>query len=308
MNMKKPAFWKNKNLFSVLLLPFSFFLQLLIIIRASLYSKKKFKIPTICVGNIYIGGTGKTPLSLFIFKELNKYKKNPAIIRKYYKEHEDEYKLAKNKYVSLFLDKKRSIAIKNAEQAGHNFAILDDGFQDPTISKDLSILCFNSKQLIGNGMTLPSGPLRESFKSVRNSQIVVINGEKNERFENELKKISSETKILYSNYIVENLDQFKDKSFIAFAGIGNPENFFDLLSENKINIKKKISFPDHYTYNRSDIDEMSNEATKENLELITTEKDYFRIKDMGYNNIKFVKLELKIEKKEQLINLILRCK
>jgi len=306
--MKKPAFWKNKNLFSVLLLPFSFFLQLLIIIRASLYSKKKFKIPTICVGNIYIGGTGKTPLSLFIFKELNKYKKNPAIIRKYYKEHEDEYKLAKSKYVSLFLDKKRSIAIKNAEQAGHNFAILDDGFQDPTISKDLSILCFNSKQLIGNGMTLPSGPLRESFKSVRSSQIVVINGEKNERFENELKKISSETKILYSNYIVENLDQFKDKNFIAFAGIGNPENFFDLLSENKINIKKKISFPDHYTYNRSDIDEMSNEATKENLELITTEKDYFRIKDMGYNNIKFVKLELKIEKKEQLINLILRCK
>ena len=199
-------------------MPFSFFLQLLIKIRTSLYTQKKFNIPIICVGNIYIGGTGKTPLSLLIFKELIKYKKDPAIVRKYYKEHEDEYKLAKNESVPLFLDKKRSVAIKKAEDLGHKLIILDDGFQDPTINKDLNILCFNSKQLIGNGMTLPSGPLRESLKSVRNSKIVVINGEKNENFESKIKKISSKTEIFYSNYILENFNQFINKKDFCICG------------------------------------------------------------------------------------------
>ena len=286
-------------------MPFSFFLQLLIKIRTSLYTKKKFNIPIICVGNIYIGGTGKTPLSLLIFKELIKYKKDPAIVRKYYKEHEDEYKLAKNESVPLFLDKKRSVAIKKAEDSGHKLIILDDGFQDPTINKDLNILCFNSKQLIGNGMTLPSGPLRESLKSVRNSKIVVINGEKNENFESKIKKISSKTEIFYSNYILENFNQFINKKIFAFAGIGNPENFFDLLLENNIDIFKKISFPDHYRYNKFEIEKMLKEAKKENAELITTEKDYCRIKEMGYDNIKFAKISLKINRKQQFINLIL---
>ena len=205
----------------------------------------------------------------------------------------------------LFLDKKRSVAIKKAEDSGHKLIILDDGFQDPTINKDLNILCFNSKQLIGNGMTLPSGPLRESLKSVRNSKIVVINGEKNENFESKIKKISSKTEIFYSNYILDNFNQFINKKIFAFAGIGNPENFFDLLLENNIDIFKKISFPDHYRYNKFEIEKMLKEAKKENAELITTEKDYCRIKEMGYDNIKFAKISLKINRKQQFINLIL---
>ena len=110
----------------------------------SFYFKKTFKIPVICIGNIYVGGTGKTPLSLLIAKELLKLKKRPAIIRKYYKEHIDEYNLVKNDLDCLFLAKNRSTAIENAEKNGYQLAILDDGFQDFSIVKNLNILCFNS--------------------------------------------------------------------------------------------------------------------------------------------------------------------
>jgi len=168
MNLIKPKFWgKKNNLISLLLFPLSFLIQILIKLKKSFYFKKTFKIPVICIGNIYVGGTGKTPLSLLIAKELLKLKKRPAIIRKYYKEHIDEYNLVKNDLDCLFLAKNRSTAIENAEKSGYQLAILDDGFQDFSIVKNLNILCFNSKQLIGNGMTMPSGPLRENLNSIK---------------------------------------------------------------------------------------------------------------------------------------------
>ena len=80
------------------------------------------------------------------------------------------------------------MAIRDAIDNGFDCVVLDDGFQDSSIIKDLNILCFNEKQLIGNGMTLPSGPLREPFSSVKRSQIVVINGKKNDQFEKKNKQ------------------------------------------------------------------------------------------------------------------------
>ena len=98
MKVLKPSFWGEKdNLISVLLLPISFLLQLLISIKNKFILEKSFKIPIICVGNIYVGGTGKTPLSITIAKELIKQKKNPAIIKKYYQQHFDEHHLIKDK-------------------------------------------------------------------------------------------------------------------------------------------------------------------------------------------------------------------
>ena len=115
-------------------------------------------------------------------------------------------------------------------------AILDDGFQDYSIKKNLNILCFNSNQLIGNGMTLPAGPLRESINAVKKTQIVLINGSKNKLFEDKILSISNKVKIFYSKYLPENIEEFKNKNLLAFAGIGNPSNFFKLLSDNNLSI------------------------------------------------------------------------
>ena len=123
MKILKPKFWKKKNsLISIILFPISFCIQILFILKKKILKKKFFKIPIICVGNIYLGGTGKTPLSIMIAHELKKLKRNPAIIKKYYSEHFDEHNLINNRLNCLILDKQRSRAIKNAEKAATELA------------------------------------------------------------------------------------------------------------------------------------------------------------------------------------------
>tara|TARA_Y200000002_G_C22533385_1_gene600738 strand:- start:6 stop:935 length:930 start_codon:yes stop_codon:yes gene_type:complete len=309
MKIKKPKFWEKKNnILSLLFLPLSIFLQFLIKIKIRLTKKNSFKIPIICIGNIYIGGTGKTPLSIMIVQDLIKLGKKPAIIKKFYSSHYDEHKLIKTSGIPLFLGRERSQAIIDAENHGHELAILDDGFQDHSIHKNLTILCFNSNQLIGNEMTIPSGPLRESFEGIKKAQVIIINGEKNNLFEEKIRNYSSKIKIYYSQYIPSNLEQLKGKNLYAFAGIGNPSNFFKLLKNHNLKVQKTIEFPDHYEFSRAEIQKMNDECINNNCELITTEKDYLRIKKYNFTNINHLKIKLEIPKKEELINLILNCK
>ena len=303
MKFLKPKFWDNKNdIFSILLKPISILFYFLISLKKSFIHARKFKIPIICVGNIYVGGTGKTPLSIIITKELKINKKNPVIIKKYYKDHNDEHQMIKKTVDSLILNKNRTQALGEAERKSFDVAILDDGFQDYAIEKDLNIVCFNSRQLIGNGLIFPAGPLRESFNSLKRAQIVVINGERNRIFENRILEISKRIKIFYSNYTPTNIEQFKNKKLYAFAGIGNPNNFFELLSEYNLDVQKKISFPDHYNFTVNEIKKMTEIASKNNFELITTEKDFYRIKDYNFKNIKYLKLDLIIKEKNKLIS------
>ncbi len=202
-----------------------------------------------------------------------------------------------------FTGKNRIDAISSLISSGHNAAILDDGFQDFSIKKDFSILCFSSKQLIGNGFIIPSGPLRESLQSIKRVDCVVINGDKNLEFENKIKEINKEVKIFYSKYKIKNLDKLKNKKIVAFAGIGNPSNFFDLLKENNIDLKETYSFPDHHNYSDKDYSYLLKQKEYDIL-IITTEKDYSRIKDKMKQNFHYVEVDLEIENKNEFINLI----
>tara|TARA_B100001093_G_scaffold520026_1_gene612139 strand:- start:1130 stop:2056 length:927 start_codon:yes stop_codon:yes gene_type:complete len=306
MKILKPKFWQNKlNFFSVILLPFTLLYMVLIKIRKSFSIQKKFKIPLICVGNIYIGGTGKTPLAIKIKNELENFKKT-VVVRKYYKNHKDEHRLIKEKTNSLILNSSRSAAIKEAEINNYDAVILDDGFQDYSIKKDLNILCFNSNQLIGNGLLFPSGPLREGMSSIRDAKIIIINGKTNKEFEKKIFEISNNTNIYYSKYLPLNTSQFKGKKILAIAGIGNPDNFFETLKENHLDIQKTISFPDHYEFKKEELEKIIEEARQNNWEIVTTEKDYYRINILGFKNIKYLEIELKILDKEKLISQILR--
>ena len=302
MNFFKPKFWdKNQiSFFSVLLFPFTLLIKFLVFFKTLLAKKYESLIPIICVGNIYLGGTGKTPLCIEIFSILKNLNMNPAFIRKKYESFQDEVDLMKQ-MGPVYQNKKRIKAVQEATQNNVNVAILDDGFQDLSIKKNLSIICFNEKQWIGNGLTIPSGPLRESLSALKKADCVIINGKKNKDIENKIFSKNEKIKIFYSNYKPQNIDKFQNKKVIAFAGIGNPENFFDLLMDNKLNIVETIKFPDHHKYSEQELRNLLNKIKDNNSILLTTEKDYFRISKNYKRNIKYLKIKVEIENKNQFI-------
>ena len=307
MRLKKPKFWDQKKSFiSILLLPIALLIEILIFLKPIIYKKRKFNLPIICIGNIYIGGTGKTPLAILIGNQLIENKKKPTIIRKYYKSHKDEYDLIRSNFNSLIIDTNRISAIEKAIKEDYNFIILDDGFQDNIINKNLNIICFNQKQLIGNGLVMPAGPLREKFSSLKRADIVIINGDHNKDFEEKILNCNKNIKIFYSKYRPININNFKGKRLLAFAGIGNPNNFFDLLSENKLDVHKKIEFPDHYEFKKAEIVKIINMAKKYDYEIITTEKDFLRISKFNMKEINYLKVELIVEEIEKLNKMILK--
>ena len=303
MKLFKPYFWKKKySIFSILLLPISILIQILFFIKKIIVKKESFSVPVICIGNIYIGGTGKTPTAIKMVSIFEKLNKAPVIIKKFYNNQNDELVLIKEKTKNFVVGLTRSEAINKALKKNFNLIILDDGFQDYTIRKNLNILCFNSSQLIGNGFSIPSGPLREPISSIKNSQIIIINGNRNENFEKRIKKISNDISIYYSNYLPVNIKKLQNINLLAFAGIGNPENFFQLLSKYNLKVEKTISFPDHYNYTEKDIKNLFNLAKKNSLRLVTTEKDYCRLKYLKLNeNISHIAVQLNLVEEEKFI-------
>ena len=211
MKLKKPKFWDEEiGFISILLFPLSIIIKIIIFFKRKLIKAREFNIPIICIGNIYLGGTGKTPLSIFIGNQLIKNKKKPIIIRKYYKSHEDEYELIKSNFKNLLINKNRINAIDEAIKRDFNFVILDDGFQDLKIKKNLNIICFNQKQLIGNGLTIPSGPLRENLSSLKKADVIVINGKQDKVFEEKILSYNKNLKIYYSQKKATNILDFKE--------------------------------------------------------------------------------------------------
>ncbi len=307
MKFNKPKFWDyNKiSFWAIVLFPISlvylFIFWTLRVSQSHKYNRKN-SFPLICVGNIYIGGTGKTPLVREIFEIVRSLGKNPAFIKKKYDYLFDEIKMLE-KTGKTFVCDNRISGISEISESNYDVAILDDGFQDYTIKPDLSILCFNAKQLIGNGFVIPSGPLREKLSSVSKANCIIINGNKNLEFEKKILNHTGNKKvhIFYSKYKINNLEKFKNREFTAIAGIGNPSNFFDLLKENNIKIKKTFSFPDHHFYSEKDFEKITKDK---NSKIVTTEKDFYRMNEKQKQICDFVEVKLHIENKDEFKKLI----
>ena len=204
----------------------------------------------------------------------------------------------------MILSQKRFLAINEAIKSKNDIVLLDDGFQDFTIKKDLNIICFHSNQLIGNGLLIPSGPLRQNLNSIKDADIIIINGDQNRDFEKKLLLINNNLEIYYSKYKPININEFKNENLLAVAGIGNPENFFQLIRENGLKIKEKIIYPDHYIFSKREVEDIITRAEKDKCKVIMTEKDFFKIKDFNLRNLNYLKVKLQIEEKEKLLNKI----
>ena len=309
MNLKKPKFWdyKKPNIYAYLLLPIALLIKILNLFKIK-SKTRKFKIKTICVGNIYVGGTGKTSLSIKINEILNKKKISSCFIKKFYKNQIDEQKLLQSKG-KIFTSSKRLDAVTLAENENYEIAILDDGLQDNSINYDISFVCFNNLNWIGNGLTIPAGPLRENIKNLKKYQHLFLNGnlENIENIEKEILQINPKINIHIGVYEPLNLDEFdQNNKYLVFSGIGNHKTFISMIRKNGLNIYKDIEFPDHYTYTNKDIKQILKQANDLNCKIITTEKDYLRLENNKIDEIKIIRSKLKIINEERLINTILR--
>ena len=309
MKLKKPKFW-NKGKSSILpyiLLPLSILLQILNSANKLISKKKNYQnIKTICVGNIYVGGTGKTSLSMKLYEIFSKKNIKTCFIKKDYSNQKDEQKILENKG-KLFKSKKRAQSLQEAIYKNYEIAIFDDGLQDHSINYDLTFVCFNNLNWIGNGFTIPSGPLRESFKTIKDHKNIFVTGNLTnlESIKKEILKINPQSNILTALYVPLNLNEFdKKEKYLVFSGIGNHESFVSMLKSNGLNIIKDLEFPDHYNYSDQIIYDITSQAKKLNCKILTTEKDFLRLKGNNSNEIKFIKSELKINNENDFLNIL----
>ena len=310
MSLKKPKFWdyKRPNIYSYVLWPLTIIIQIINLIRARFKKQKKFNIRSVCVGNIYIGGTGKTSLSIKINEILSKKKIRSCFIKKSYISQTDEQKLLASRG-KLFSAKKRSEALIEAEKDNYQIAIFDDGLQDYSIKYDVSLVCFNNLNWIGNGMTIPSGPLRESLNNLKNYNHVFLNGnsENLSNVTSTILNVNPTINIHKGKYIPLNLKDFNlNDNYLAFSGIGNHETFISMIKDNGMNVVKDIKFSDHYNFKIKDINKILDLSKQLNCKIITTEKDYLRLENDNIDQIRYIKTELHIVDEDKLINAIIQ--
>jgi len=304
-----PKFWYKKDLISkfktFLLLPFSIIWILLSLIKKNFAKRYKSRLKVICIGNLSIGGTGKTSLAIEI-NDLLRNKFRTVFIKKNYKNQIDEINLLNNKG-KIISSSNREDALFTASKKKYQVAILDDGLQQKNINYDLKIACFNSKYAFGNGYVLPAGPLRENLNIIKDYDLIFLNGEKkNKKLLSKLKSINKNLQIFEGKYKPLNLKKFDlRKKYLMFCGIGNPHEFEQTLVKYKFNISEKIIFPDHHKFSNIDLKELKSNASRDNLTLVTTEKDFFRLNKTQRKNIKFLKIKLEIKDKEKLKKILI---
>lgn len=292
LRCKTPSFWTKRHFFSYFLAPIGYVYQKSTALRQLIKKSYKIPIPVICVGNINVGGVGKTPLAIWIAKYLIEMGFKPHFITRGYgrkiqgdfqvqphhntKEVGDE-SLLLSKVAPVWVAASRAKAALLAFEQGATHLILDDGFQDPSLFKDLSLCVVDAQRGFGNGFGLPAGPLRENVQSgLKRADALCVMGSMTQDIQ---KKLLDPLVIFEMNLIIDAPEILKDKKIIAFAGIGYPEKFFQSLKDIGLNIVHTFSYPDHYEYTPKDLQIIYQYAKNLGATLVTTEKDFARFKN-----------------------------
>ena len=291
--LKAPKFWylKKDTFLSRSLYPFSLLFRLGTKFRNIASHTNKFAFPVICIGNIVVGGAGKTPVAIKIGELLKIAGYNPHFISKGYAgvikkstlvetwhspQSVGDEPLLLSEIAPTWIGKDRNNSIKLAKNMGADCIIMDDGFQNPTIHKDFSIIVINASQEFGNKRVMPSGPLRESIvRGLSRTNLIIVIGE----IKNSLQKnIPDHIPVIQAKFKINNENKiFKGQKITAFAGIAYPEKFFTSLREQGAKIIKEITYPDHHIYNENDLLSLAEIANKTQSILVSTQKDFVRV-------------------------------
>lgn len=298
MKIIEPKFWWNDNpsiLIKLISLPFGILLKILIFLRNKLLKKIFLPKPVICVGNFVVGGQGKTPFVRYLRSVLedvdkktvvisNGYggkMKSPKIITEIDKSIDcgDEALLHAKDGITV-VSKNRVDALEVLDKSHFDLILLDDGFQDPSIHKDLNIVIVDTSKGIGNNLLIPFGPMRESLDfALKKTDIVILINSINQNHQS----ISNVLKIWkglvlnaeYETYIDEDINE----EIIAFSGISNPDKFTYGLKSIGAKVNKHFIFSDHENISEDDAKEIFEYSKFKNLRIVTTEKDLIKLKE-----------------------------
>ena len=291
--IRTPQFWQKRLSLAICLLPLSVIWWTASKLRYLSVKPYKSKLPVICIGNLTVGGTGKTPTAILIATLLKKAGWSPVILSRGYggsvpgpalvdgnvhsaRDVGDEPLLLSN-HVPVCVSRNRADGARFIENhAQFNVIIMDDGMQNPQLVKDIKLGVFDGKIGIGNGWLLPAGPLRESFSSAKYKiDGILINGADQTGL---IKQLPHQTP-LFEGELKANIekDAFSNQPLYAFAGIGRPERFFDSLKQTGAMVVGTRSFADHHPYKAGELSTLEADAKRSNAQLITTEKDWQRL-------------------------------
>ncbi|MDR1475269.1 MAG: tetraacyldisaccharide 4'-kinase [Holosporales bacterium] len=287
LKLKTPAFWRKKSFLSVLLCPLSIAYRFAR--RCSeLFSKPTApEVPSITVGGITVGGSGKTPVAFSLYNMTKSIGRNPFIISRGYggrlskayvqKEHcfkdvGDEPLMLTGMGCNVFIGKNKLKAAVEAQRLGADTLIFDDGLQTTSLKSNINFLVIDGNQGIGNAKLFPAGPLREPLSSAlqRVDAVIFLGGNKHDI------KIPGKILVFYAETSVK-APTLRTKKAIAFCGLGFPDKFFSALVSAGVSLAATRTFPDHYCYKEKDINALIEMSIKLKAQLITTRKDLIKI-------------------------------
>jgi len=272
----------------------------------------------ISIGNITVGGSGKTSLAAYIAQTLLTEGKRVAVVARGYgrpsrgpvivsSESHFDWKqcgdepaaLAKSiPGLKIYVDSSKTEAAIRAAQDGFEYIIVDDGFQHRKLFRDLDIVCLDSNRPFGNRLLLPSGMLREPQSALNRADAFVIMGS-NANITRELpsKPIFHARKLIASiKSLSGHAVDIGDQKLIAFCGLGNPESFRKSLAESGCRIDRFLTYRDHYIYSKRDIEKIADYIRQAKLDgAITTLKDFVKIEEFWPSEIPLYRLEITIE-------------
>ncbi len=285
--MKTPWWFMHKTPVAILLLPVSvlYWMASRVVWTVRKFHPLKSARPVICVGNILAGGVGKTP----IVRAIATYLDAPVVMRGYKSSEKtdgagDEALMMARDGIQVHTGNRRvNIRMLNNASDDKGPIVMDDGFQNPSIKKDISVLVFDAALGCGNGFLLPAGPLREGRRAIsRADAVIIINGgvRRRKKF-----KIPTGVPVFYAKN--QTISPYGEGvPLVAFAGIGYPKKFFDALH----GVVARRGFADHWEYTNEDIEKLRRLAARKKAKLITTEKDWVRLPVEIRDEIKYAKL------------------
>lgn len=312
--MKTPEYWQSNSLTSKLLTPLGSLYGLATKLRLKLKKPQKAEVPVICIGNITAGGTGKTPVSISVAKMLATEMYHPIFVTRGYGGKLQNVLVNNKKHTAqdvgdepLLLAEQAPVVVNADRYAGAQLAlkegadviVMDDGFQNPGLYKDLSFLVFDGHFGIGNGKIIPAGPLRETFENgIKRADALIILGK-------DKHNLAERSKLpVFYGHTETAQTALNQENVVAFAGIGHPQKFYHTLKQQGFNVLETFDFPDHHYYTKDEIEKILQKAKELNAEVYTTSKDFVKIPALYHKSINVLEIAVVWDKPEALLKFI----